>query len=159
MKKSWNVDIGGVAHTIEYKVGFGVKIIINGEVYKVKSQNWFLNLVDYPITIDGTELRVVAIGNKVQLAVNGIYEESGERYVPLNKIPALSNILIAVSGIGGFLLCGIIGMLVGMLFSQIYVKNGLMGKTGKIIGSFILCTIIQLIITVIMTYIYIMIGL
>ena len=33
-------------------------------------------MVDYPIMIDDTEIRVVAIGNKVDLAVNGVYQGS-----------------------------------------------------------------------------------
>ena len=150
MQKSWNVTINGVSQNIEFK---GSKILINGEVYKVKSQNWFVQLVDYPIMIDGTELRVVAVGNDVRLAVNGIYEGSGERYIPLNKVPVISNVFIAISCIGGFLLCGIIGMLIGILFSQFYVKKGLSGKIGAVIGTFIGCTAVQLIFMVLFSFI------
>ena len=142
MQKLWNVTINGATQKIEYK---GSKILINGEVYKVKSQNWFLNVVDYPIVVDGTEVRVVAIGKNVRLAVNGIYEDSGEKYMPLNKVPTISNVFIAISCIGGLLLCGIFGMLVGFVFSQMYVKKGLEGKIGGAVGAFIGCTVMQLI--------------
>ena len=73
MTKKWEVTVNGINNVIEYKTGFGAKILVNGQAYKVKSQNWFVMMVDYPITIDGTEFRVVAIGNKVDLAVNGVY--------------------------------------------------------------------------------------
>lgn len=65
MKKAWDVNVNGVVHTVEYRAGFGTKVIVNGKVYKAKTQNWFINMIDYPITIDGAEIRVVAIGNKV----------------------------------------------------------------------------------------------
>ena len=71
MKRAWDVNVNGVTHSVEYRAGFGTKVIVNGKVYRAKSQNWFVNMVDYPITIDGAEIRVVAIGNKVDLAVNG----------------------------------------------------------------------------------------
>ena len=74
MTKKWEVTVNGTNNVIEYKAGFGAKILVNGQAYKVKSQNWFVMMVDYPITIDDTELRVVVIGNKVDLAVNGVYQ-------------------------------------------------------------------------------------
>ena len=85
MTKKWEVTVNGTNNVIEYKAGFGAKILVNGQAYKVKSQNWFVMMVDYPITIDDTELRVVVIGNKVDLAVNGVYQGSGEQYQPLHK--------------------------------------------------------------------------
>ncbi len=158
MKKSWNVNINGTSHLIEYKAGLGIKVLVDGKTHKLKTQNWFINLIDHPIMLDGTELRVVAIGNKVDLAVNGLYQGSGERYIPLNKVPSISNTLIAVSSILGFLLCGLIGMLIAVLFGQFYVKNGLEGKTGAVICSFIGCTAIQFLIMLAVGYARIAIG-
>ena len=68
MTKKWEVTVNGTNNVIEYKAGFGAKILVNGQAYKVKSQNWWVMMVDYPIMIDDTEIRVVAIGNKVDLA-------------------------------------------------------------------------------------------
>lgn len=145
MKKTWNVNVNGVSHTIEYIAKWGLKVSINGETHKIKSQNWFVNTVDYPIKIDDTELRVVAVGNKVDLAVNGIYQDSGESYTPLHKVPILCNVLVAISFIAGWFLCGLIGMVIAVLFAQIYLRQGLAQKMGPVIGAFIGCTIIQVI--------------
>jgi len=159
MKKTWNVNVNGVAYAIEYKnSGFGAKVTINGEVYKAKSQSWFLNLVDFPITIDGTKFHVVAIGNNVKLAVNGVYDGTGESYVPLNKVPGISNVFVAISCIGGWMLCGLIGLAIGLLFGQIYVKKGLNGKIGAVVGAFIGCTVIQLFIMIVVTVLRFFIG-
>lgn len=155
MKKTWDVNVNGTMHTIEYRTGFGAKIIVNGSVYKAKSQNWFVNMIDYPIQIDGAELRVVAIGNKVDLAVNGTYLGSQEPYQPLHKVPTLSNVLLGVSVVGGFFLCGVIGMLIGILFGTLYVKLGLKGKTGAVVGAFAGCTVIQLVIVFIVAFVQI----
>lgn len=153
MTKKWEVTVNGINNVIEYKTGFGAKILVNGQAYKVKSQNWFVMMVDYPITIDGTEFRVVAIGNKVDLAVNGVYQDSGEQYQPLRKIPTMCNVFLGISCIAGFLLCGWIGLLIGILFGTVYVKQGLADKTGNVVGAFIGCTVIQIIITVIVVFI------
>ncbi|MGI6000323.1 MAG: hypothetical protein ACOX8J_04855 [Candidatus Merdisoma sp.] len=151
MKKTWDVNVNGTVHTLEYKTGFGgPKITVNGQTYRAKSQNWFIVMVDYPIQIDGAELRVVAIGNKVDLSVNGVYLGSGEQYQPLHKVPAISNVFLGISCIGGFFLCGWLGLLIGILFGTIfYIRMGLKGKTGAVVGSFIACTVIQIIIFVI----------
>ena len=102
MKRAWDVNVNGVTHSVEYRAGFGTKVIVNGKVYRAKSQNWFVNMVDYPITIDGAEIRVVAIGNKVDLAVNGRYLGSGEEYIPLHTMPVIANVFIGISTIGGY---------------------------------------------------------
>ena len=123
MTKKWEVTVNGTNNVIEYKAGFGAKILVNGQAYKVKSQNWWVMMVDYPIMIDDTEIRVVAIGNKVDLAVNGVYQGSGEQYQPLHKTPTMCNVFIGISCIAGFLLCGWLGLLIGALFGTVYVKT------------------------------------
>ena len=40
MTKKWEVTVNGTNNVIEYKAGFGAKILVNGQAYKVKSQNW-----------------------------------------------------------------------------------------------------------------------
>ncbi len=145
MKKTWNVNVNGMNHAIEYKTGFGgIKISVNGTANKVKSQNWFIMMLDYPIQIDGTEIRVVALGSKVRLAVNGIYQDNGQPYQPLNRIPTYCHVLLGISCVAGFLLCGWIGLAIGVLFGTLYIKQGLSGKTGVVIGSFIGCSVIQI---------------
>ncbi len=147
MKKSWDVNVNGTVHTVEYKTN---KLIVNGQKYKLKSQNWFVHMVDYPITIDGVEIRVVAIGNKVDLAVGGKYLGSGEEYVPLSKMPAICNVFIGISCIGGYFLAGLYGLLIGVLFSfLVYIKAGLKGNMKAVIGAFVGCTVIQIILLVI----------
>ena len=41
MTKKWEVTVNGTNNVIEYKAGFGAKILVNGQAYKVKSQNWW----------------------------------------------------------------------------------------------------------------------
>ena len=149
MKRAWDVNVNGVTHSVEYRAGFGTKVIVNGKVYRAKSQNWFVNMVDYPITIDGAEIRVVAIGNKVDLAVNGRYLGSGEEYIPLHTMPVIANVFIGISTIGGYLFSGIFG----------YPKLGLSGKKGGLIGAFVGCTLIQVVIFIILLKLQLEFGL
>ena len=44
MKKSGSfTDMYGKEHSIEYKNGFGLKLIVDGTKYKLKSQNWWVD--------------------------------------------------------------------------------------------------------------------
>ena len=124
MTKKWEVTVNGTNNVIEYKAGFGAKILVNGQAYKVKSQNWFVMMVDYPITIDDTELRVVVIGNKVDLAVNGVYQGSGEQYQPLHKTPTICNVFF-----GNQLYRGISSLRMDWSVDRSFIWNGLC-KTG-----------------------------
>ena len=148
MKKTWQVQVNEAEHIIEYKSGLtGDKIIVNGQSFRVRSQNYFLRMIDYPIQIGGTELRVVVIGNKADLAVNGKYQGTGEDYVPLHKIPTLSYVFVGLSCIGGYFVCGIIGVTIGLLFSTLgYIRLGEKGKTGLLIAAFAGCTVVQVLV-------------
>lgn len=68
MKKQWTVTADGVNHTIEYK---GRNLLVDGQKYPLKSSNWFIQLIDYAINFGDTQCRLVVMGNKVDLAVNG----------------------------------------------------------------------------------------
>lgn len=146
MKKQWNVTVNGIQHKIEYKSGFGTKLIVDGEIHKLKSQNPFVVLIDCPIIIDGAEVRVVVIGNKADIAVNGVYISNQEKYIPVRKVAAWANVLLGLSAIGGWLLCGVLGLCLGILFGVQYISQNLKEKNGMVIGLFIACTAIQVLI-------------
>lgn len=142
--KKWEVESNGVKHEIQYKTGLRRKIIVDGETHKVKSSNAFINVIDYGITFGDTECKLVALGNKVDLAVNGTFLGSNKPYEPISSIPAFIWVLVGVSTLGGYLLSGIFSLLAGLLMSSLYIQFGLQKKTGAVIGSFIGCTAIQL---------------
>ena len=150
MTRSWSIEVGGERYAIEYQAMFRLRIIVNGQVNKVRSQSIVINLIDYPLPIPGADVRVVAVGDKVDLAVNGVYQGSGEAYKPLEQqLPRMVKPMMAVSTIGGIVLSGAIGALVGVVFSMFYAKLALAGKKNKIIPVFIGWVIAQLILMVI----------
>lgn len=146
MKKQWKVEADGVQHEIEYTAGLKTKIIIDGEVHKVKSSNAFINVIDYGITFGDTECNLVVIGTKADLAVNGTFLDSKEAYKPLSNVPAFVWIFVGLSTLGGFFIGGILSLAIGLIMSSFYIQQGLKKKTGALIGCFIGCTLIQLII-------------
>lgn len=154
MTKQWDISVDGVPHTIVYKSVIGRKIIVDGREFKLKSMNIFATVIDYAINIDGSDIRLVVIGNKAELAVNGSYNGSGEAYQPVSSTPAYTWVIIGLSIVGGYFLGGILGILIGCLFSPIYVKNALRGKIGAVIGFFILCAFLQLLAGFIAGFIY-----
>lgn len=142
--KKWEVESNGVKHEIQYKTGLRNKLIVDGETHKVKSSNAFINVIDYGIAFGNTECKLVVIGNKADLAVNGTFLGSAKTYEPISNIPAYIWVLIGVSTLGGYLLSGIFSLLVGLFMSALYIQFGFQKKKGAIIGSFIACTAIQL---------------
>ena len=142
--KSWIVDVDGVQHKIEYKRKIRMKLIVDGEEHKLKSSNGFIRVVDYAINLGSTVCNLVIIGNKVDLAVNGTYLDSGKQYEPVNNLPSYIWALVGVSSLGGFLAVGILGMAIGIVMSGLYIKFAFEKKKGAVIGSFVGCTVLQL---------------
>lgn len=143
--RKWEVMVDGVKHEIEYKIGLSRKIIVDGEPYKAKSSNMFINVVDYGISFGDTECKLVVIGNKADLAVNGIFLGSKKPYEPISNMPAWIGVLVGLSIIGGWFFAGLLGLCVGLIGSTCYIQLGLRKKVVPVIGCFIGCSAIQLI--------------
>ena len=62
MNKSWTVNANGINHTIEYKRN---QMIVDGEKYKLKSANPFIQMIDYSVNFGDVECRLVVVGRKV----------------------------------------------------------------------------------------------
>ncbi len=142
---SWTITDGnGMQHQIEYKVKTwgGAQITVDGNIYKVKSSNWFVNLIDYSIDFPGVNCHVIVIGKKVRLAVNGTYNDDGTAYEPIANIPAWIYVLVVLSVVGGWFFGGLICMAIGLLFSTVYISAALEKKTGKVITFFIIFVVI-----------------
>ena len=133
MKKTWNIEVNGQKHTIEYKASFTVKATLDGEEIKLKSENWCITLIDYKLPIEDSDVRLVVIGNKANLVINGVYLDSSDKYEPLEKVPGFVNVLIAISVIGAFFVNGLIGALIAMMFSGLYVRAALSNKKVKLV--------------------------
>lgn len=144
--KKWEVESNGVKHEIQYKTGLRKKLIVDGDTHKVKSSNAFINVIDYGITFGNTECKLVVIGNKADLAVNGTFLDSKKIYEPISNIPVYVWVLVGVSILGGYLLSGIFSLIAGLFLSSLYIQFGLQKKKGAIVGSFIACTAIQVLI-------------
>lgn len=149
MKKEWNVtDSMGTVHKVQCNMGGfgGNKIIVDNDTYKFKSSNWFIMLLDYRIDLPGIVCNVVIIGNKMRLAVNGVFLDDGTPYEPVSKAPAWVWILVAVSCIGGWFFSGLIGMCIGIIFSVFAVQKALQKKTGLAIVLFAVSIVISILI-------------
>ncbi|MEM1486316.1 hypothetical protein V6615_15855 [Oscillospiraceae bacterium PP1C4] len=120
-KSKWDVSVNGVNHEIAYKRGvFKASKVVDGEATKIKSKNAFIQLIDEPITIENKTMHLTAIGNKVDLAVDDVYLNSGKPYVPFGNIPGWANIMAIAVIIIGWFFAGIIGLLIG-LFGAMFI--------------------------------------
>ena len=121
MKKQWIIQIDGVPHGVEFKQGTwsgkmsctvdGVETVIpNKFTYNYAG-------MDVPVQIGTKECRLVRSGKMLDIAVDGIYAESGKPYVPLGKMPGWAWIFVAlclilpIAALGGALpvILGILG--------------------------------------------------
>ncbi len=148
MTKNWSVtDSMGNVHQIVFTKGFGgAKCIVDGDTYKMKSKNWVIWMADHQISIPGAECNLVVIGNKVRLAVNGTYLEDGTPYEPIRNIPAWVNVLAAIDAFGGYFLCGILGLAIGVVASLLGYKMILSKKTGATAAILIVALVLEIIV-------------
>lgn len=137
---NWTItDSNGTTHNLECKVKAfsGPQITVDTNTYKVKSSNWFVNLVDYTVDFPGANCHIVMIGNKARLAVNGKYQDDGTAYEPVSGIPAWVWVLVALSVIGGWFFGGILCCAIGAALSTVYVSGALEKNTKKVVLAFV----------------------
>lgn len=100
----WDVSVNGKNHTIEIKRGFGaLKVVVDGQVEKVRSQNFWIMLLDREIRIEDKVLNLVMIGSKADLAVDGVFLGSGKKYAPVKASPQIW--IAAFATICGMIAC------------------------------------------------------
>lgn len=147
--KQWTVNAGGVDHHIEYKPK---QLIVDGQKYKLKSANWFIMLIDYAVNFGDVTCRLVVVGNKVDLAVNGKFLGSGETYEPIGNIPVVVSIFAAVSVILGFFMNSYLGVIIGIALGAMYFNMYLKKKSlTPVVIAFVIAIIGQIALGVIVS--------
>ncbi len=111
--QKWNVEIEGQTYEIIYKPNVWsdkTNLTINGETTAIKSNGLqALAGIDTPITVGGKKLQFVRVGQKADIAMDGIYLDSKKEYKPIGKVPwwgwifAVLGIVIPVVSLGGAL--------------------------------------------------------
>ena len=149
MKNKWNVTIDGNQHEIIYTPGFiKGKRTVDGVGTIVQNTNWFMRLFDEAFEVDGKTLHLTAIGNKVDLAVDGIYMNSQKPYVPFKTIPSWINILSGALLLSGMATGGLIGLLIGVIFGILLITQSVSPKRDnpkpKCIGLAAVALILQI---------------
>lgn len=142
---NWTItDANGMTHQlgIQFKTFGGPQITVDGNIYKVKSSNWLVNIIDYSVDFPGANCHIVMIGNKTRLAVNGTYNDDGTAYEPVSSLPAWVWVLVALSVVGGFFFGGWIFAAIGVAFSTIYISAVLSKNNKKAILFFVLFAVL-----------------
>lgn len=126
MAKAWTVQVDGAAHEIRFQKGlFKSKVIVDGVTTPVKSKSAFIQLIDEPINIGSKTMNLTAIGAKTDLAVDGVYQNSGDPYIPLSKIPSWATVITIILLVFGWFTGGIIGIALGLLGSAFVLSNSI----------------------------------
>ena len=142
---AWTITDGnGMKHelNIQVKTFGGPQIAVDGNIYRVKSSNWLVNVIDYSVDFPGANCHIVMIGGKARLAVNGTYNDDQTPYEPVSSVPAWVWVVVALSIVGGWFFGGIICAAIGCAFSTLYISAALQKNTGKVIGFFVVFLVI-----------------
>lgn len=124
-----DVTANGENHTITVK---GKKISVdNGTPIKAKSKNMWIQLFDEAVEINGKTFHVVTVGNKVDVATDGVYLISNKKYLPASEVSGSCKMWMAVDCVLGFFTTGLIGLVIGVIAAQACLKNEMSDNEGK----------------------------
>lgn len=143
-KKEWNIEIEGNMYNVvlERNIWSGRNRLYINEIeqglLKVPFQAY--KGLDHPIYIGGMECRLVVLGNRADIVMDGLYIESGKPYRPFEKIPFWTWIfIVGCIGIPVVNQGGLIPAALGILGSVYCIRIGISPymKTGmKLLASF-----------------------
>lgn len=89
--KKWIINIDGNDNEVIFvpnKWSGKHKLTVNGEETEIKKTPFqAFTGIDQPITIGEKECRFVLVGNKADIAVDGMYADSKKPYTPLKNMP------------------------------------------------------------------------
>jgi hypothetical protein len=89
--KEWSVNVSGKINQISLKSSQWTgkrQIELNGKPVEIPKKPFqAFTGIDFPIKIGDADVRLVLIGNKADIAINGKYLNSGKPYIPLKGIP------------------------------------------------------------------------
>ncbi|WP_313294218.1 hypothetical protein [Faecalispora jeddahensis] len=124
--RNWTVTVDGQPHEVGIKFGlFRATVHVDGERRAAKSKNQFVRVIDEDLSVDGKDIRITAMGNSVDVAVDGIYLRSGKPYVPMSLIPIWATVMIPVLMATGLLLFGVLGFALGLLAGVLALHQSL----------------------------------
>lgn len=142
--KQWEITINGTQNTVVFVPNQWTgkhKLIINGKEVALKTSPFqaFVG-TDQPVNIAGKECRFVLIGNKADIAVDGMYIGSNKPYVPLKSMPWWIWIFIVMCvAIPIISLGGILPIAIAILCSISCIRIGVspnIGTTKKLLCCF-----------------------
>ncbi len=98
--KIWNVNVNGtdneVAFTLNLLSGKRTLTVNEKEIELKKGLYETFIGIDQPVDIAGKECRFVLIGNHADIAVDGIYLDTGKSYTPIKSLPRWAWIFIVL---------------------------------------------------------------
>ncbi len=143
LKKEWAITTAdGSIHTINRK---GSWALIDGQKEKMRSKSWFIQLYDHEFHVGGSTCRVVVIGRKCDLAIDGVFVDSKQPYEPVGTVPTYATVLSIISCIVGFLMNKWLGALIGALLSVFYCSFAVQKRTTAAILTFIVGIVFQIV--------------
>ena len=143
-KKEWHINIEGNEYhvVLERNIWSGRNKLFINEVQQELTNVPFQAYKgsDQLIYIGGKESRLVVLGNKADIAIDGVFVDSGKVYTPFEKIPVWSwffvvaSLVIPIVSLGGLvpIALGFLGIVYSVRIGiSPYMKTGM-----KVLASF-----------------------
>ena len=139
-----------------------IKCLLTVKLYPIKKEVFAAYLgVDIPLKLGEKEIRLVQRGKFVDLAIDGFYLNSGEEYVPKEKMPKWNWIfillcaLLSVASRGGAI--PVILALVGIYWVvrisvDLYIKRKVLLNTVIVASIYILIFLIIILLSMLVLY-------
>ncbi|SFC55528.1 hypothetical protein [Clostridium uliginosum] len=143
-KKTWIIIVDGISYNIELKQKlFSKKLFVNNEEVPFEKSKYLGMANETHFMLGIKEAVLVSLGNKIDVAIDGKYLNSGREYVALERMPAWTWIFIVLNGlviIGG----GALPFLLAFMGMTLSIRISLSQRINtflKVLLSFLLTSI------------------
>ncbi|BCZ46232.1 hypothetical protein psyc5s11_22990 [Clostridium gelidum] len=142
--KNWELTVDGIEYNVEfYRKIFSRGLRVNGQDIPLQKSKTLGTTSETHFLLGSKNAILVIIGNKIDVALDGKYIDSGNDYVPVASMPKWAWIFIILNGlviIGG----GALPFLLAFLGVTISIRTSISAKM-KFIPKLLICIVITII--------------
>jgi len=142
--KNWELTIDGVEYNVEfYRKTFSRGLSVNGQDVPLEKSKTLGATSETHFLLNSKPAVLVTIGNKVDLALDGTYIDSGKTYIPVGSMPKWGWIFVVLNALVALGL-GAIPFLLAFLGVTLSIRASLSAEM-KLIPKVIICVLITVV--------------
>ena len=142
--KQWELTVDGIEYNVEfYRKTFSRGLRVNGQDIPLEKSKTLGTTSETHFILGSKTAVLVIIGNKIDVALDGKYIDSGNDYVPVGSMPKWAWVFIILNGIvviGG----GAIPVALALIGVTFTIRTSISAKM-KFIPKILICILITII--------------